>query len=74
MTTELILLVSVFAFLVIGAFLGENGPRKVFERSGPRLAARIEKDISIGHKFRYANKGQNTFEAPPKAPPTGLIE
>lgn len=72
MTTELILLVSIFAFLVVGAFLGDNGPRKTFEKSGPRLAARIEKEITVGHKFRYATDGQKAFETPPTPPPTGI--
>ena len=52
MTTELVLLLSIFAFLIMGAFLGDMGPMATFKKSGPRLGARIERNISTGNGFR----------------------
>ena len=51
MTTELVLLLSMFVFIVLGGFLGDNGPRNTFNKSGPRLGARIERDIATGTGF-----------------------
>ncbi len=57
MTVELVLLLGIYAFLVLGAFLGEFGPVETFRKSAPRLAARIERNVSTGDGFRTANKG-----------------
>lgn len=51
MSTEFILLLSIYAFVMIGVFLGENGPIATFRHSAPRLAGKIERDISIGYQF-----------------------
>ena len=56
MTTELVLLLAMFAFIVVGAFFGESGPIQVFVKSGPRLGARIEKHVTVGREFKQ--KGQ----------------
>ncbi len=58
MTVELVLLLGIYAFLILGAFLGENGPIDIFRKSGPRLAARIERNISTGDGFRQSRDGQ----------------
>lgn len=58
MTTELVLLLGIYAFLVIGVFLGDLGPIETFKRSAPRLAARIERNISVGDGFRNSADGQ----------------
>jgi hypothetical protein len=52
MTTELVLLLSIFAFLIFGAFMGDLGPIATFRKSGPKLGARIERNISTGDGFR----------------------
>jgi hypothetical protein len=52
MTTELVLLLGIYAFLLLGAFLGDLGPIATFKKSGPRLGARVERDISVGDGFR----------------------
>ena len=52
MTVELVLLLSIYVFVVIGVFLGDMGPVATFKKSGPRLAARIERNISVGDGFR----------------------
>lgn len=66
MTTELVLLLGIYAFLVIGAFLGDLGPIETFKKSGPRLGARIERNIEVGRGFRTSrdNAGVN-WEQPP---------
>lgn len=52
MTTELVLLLGIYAFLVLGAFLGDLGPIQTFKKSAPRLGARVERNISVGDGFR----------------------
>lgn len=55
MTTELVLLLTVYAYIVLGIFFGDFGPLEVFKKSGPRLGARIERNISIGYEFKGKN-------------------
>jgi hypothetical protein len=59
MTVELVLLLSMFAFMVLGVFLGPSGPIETFKNAAPRLAARVERNISTGDGFRISkdNKG-----------------
>ena len=71
MTTELVLLLGLFAFILGGAFLGDNGPRKVFERSAPRLGARVESQITIGRKFRFRDGNSIEWARPNGGPPLG---
>ena len=72
MTTELILLLGLFAFIMIGGFLGNKGPKATFLDSGPRLAARIEKNIQTGIDFKNKNS-VNAWNPPPGAPPDGSM-
>lgn len=66
MTTELVLLLGIYAFLVIGAFLGDLGPIETFKKSGPRLGARIERNIEVGRGFRQSrDNGGVNWEQPP---------
>jgi hypothetical protein len=58
MTVELVLLLSLYAFLVLGVFLGDLGPIETFKKSGPRLAARVERSISVGDGFRQSKDGK----------------
>jgi len=51
MTTELVLLLGIYAFIILGVFLGDSGPMATFKNSAPRLAARIERDITTGRGF-----------------------
>ena len=71
MTTELVLLLGMFAFILGGAFLGDNGPRRVFERSAPRLGAHIERQITIGHRFRFRNGDSIRWVRPNGPAPLG---
>lgn len=71
MTTELVLLLGLFAFILGGAFLGDSGPRRVFEDAAPRLGARVEQHITIGHRFPFENGNKVTWGRPSGAPPTG---
>lgn len=58
MTTELVLLLGLYAFLLLGAFLGDLGPIETFKKSAPRLGARVERNISIGDGFRQSTDGK----------------
>ncbi len=72
MTTEVVLLLGIFVFLVGGLFFGEKGPIKVFEKSGPRLAARVEKQLAVGRGFKVQGRPLQ-FVAPSKPPETGAL-
>ena len=70
MTLEVTLLLGMFAFILGGAFFGDNGPLKVFKDSGPRLGARIEKHVTTGRGFVWEGS-RNRWSAPDSRPPTG---
>lgn len=57
MTVELVLLLGLYGFILMGALLGKTGPVETFKKSAPRLAARIERNISTGDGFRQAKAG-----------------
>jgi len=59
-TTEFVLLLALYAFILLGAFLGDKGPAATFKSAGPRLAAKVEKDVSIGKGFQDQS-GRATF-------------
>ncbi len=71
MTTELVLLLGLFVFILGGAFLGDRGPRKVFEEAAPRLGARVEKNITFGHRFPFRDGRTIEWARPQGAPPLG---
>jgi hypothetical protein len=58
MTVELVLLLGIYAFILLGAFLGDTGPIETFKKSAPRLGARVERNISVGDGFRQSQDGQ----------------
>lgn len=68
MTTELVLLLGIYGFLVLGAFLGDLGPIETFKKSAPRLAARIERNISTGDGFRQSKDGAGVNWVKPQGP------
>ena len=74
MTTELVLLLSMFVFIVLGGFLGDGGPRNTFKQSGPRLAARIERDLATGEGFNGKDGGTNKWKAPKDKVDTGELK
>lgn len=61
MTTEFVLLLGLFAFILLGTLLGDRGPVKTFQGSAPRLAAKIERDISVGRNFQNQKTGDATI-------------
>ena len=71
MTTELVLLISIFVFLVARAFFGEHGPLKTFETSGPRLGARIERQIITGRAFKNNQGAPQEWLVPSDNAPDG---
>jgi len=68
MTVELVLLLGIYAFLILGAFLGDLGPIETFKRSAPRLGARIERNISTGDGFRNSKDGLPVNWIKPQGP------
>lgn len=71
MTVELVLLLGIYAFLVLGAFLGDLGPIETFKKSAPRLAARVERNISTGDGFRNSKDGLGVNWIKPEGPSGG---
>ncbi len=55
MTTELVLILGLYAFILMGVFFGDMGPIATFNKSAPRLAARIERNVTIGKGFTLGN-------------------
>ncbi len=55
MTVEYVLLIALFVYLILGAMT--STPMKTFEDYGPRLGARVEKQIITGDGFTTQNKG-----------------
>lgn len=49
MTTEMILLLGVFVFALMGVLM--KVPKDTFAQSGPRLGVRIEQQLDTGSKF-----------------------
>lgn len=58
MTTEFVLLLGLYAFILIGAFLGERGPGATFRNAGPRFAAKVERNVATGRGFINKNNSQ----------------
>ena len=56
MATELVALLAIYAFIMLGAFLGEMGPVATFQKSTPRLAALIERNIATGTEWKRADQ------------------
>lgn len=69
MTVELVLLLGIYVFIVLGAFLGDLGPVAIFKKSGPKLAARIERNISTGDGFRQSTDGHPVKWLKPQGSP-----
>lgn len=69
MTTEYILLLGIYALIILGVFLGDLGPIATFKQSGPRLAARIERNISVGNGFKYSRDGEGINWSEPQGGP-----
>lgn len=55
MTVELVLILVIWASILLGVFFGDSGPIETFKKSGPRLAARIEKNLATGRQFTRAD-------------------
>lgn len=61
MTLEYVLLLALSIFILSGLFHKEYGPVGTFHNSAPRLAARVESDISVGKAFMDGRKGSPTI-------------
>lgn len=49
MTLEYVLLLALFAYFMLGTLI--KGPLNSFENAGPKLGARIEKQLATGEPF-----------------------
>lgn len=58
MTTEFVLILGLYAFILLGVFLGDRGPIATFHGSAPRFAAKLERDIAVGKKFINKQSGE----------------
>ena len=66
MTVELILVLIIWATILLGVFFGDNGPIETFKKSGPRLAARIEKNLATGRQFTRGDRNTKIeWQQPP---------
>lgn len=75
MTTELILLMSMFVFILLGGFVGNKGPRVTFNQSAPRLAGRIERDLATGGGFQDGRTKQGiAWKTPLHGTDTGELK
>ncbi len=74
MTTELVLLLSMFVFIVLGGFTGDGGPRNTFKQSGPKLAARLERDLATGSGFNAKDGKSNEWKVPKAKVETGELK
>jgi len=75
MSTELILLLSIYAFILLGVFFNkDSGVPATFTKSGPRLAARMEANISTGGGFAdpMGAKSPPNWRKPNSRPPGGF--
>ena len=48
----MVLILAVWGYILLGVFFGDLGPIETFRKSTPRLAARIEKNLSTGREFK----------------------
>jgi hypothetical protein len=55
MTVEYVLLLALFVFLVMGALT--STPQLSFENAGPKLGARVEKQLMTGDGFGKSTGG-----------------
>lgn len=54
MTTELVILLTLFAIVIAGVF---RTPAETFQNAGPKLGMRIEKQIETGVGFTSSTRG-----------------
>ena len=58
MTTELAILLGVFAFIILGSFYNkDHGVEATFKKAAPRLGARVERHLETGAGFEGGWEG-----------------
>lgn len=55
MTTELVILLSITMFIILGAF---KAPPEAFKNAGPRLGARLEIQIETAPGFQQLSRSK----------------
>lgn len=75
MTTEMVLLFTLVVAVLTGSFFKHFGDDGFFQKSGPRLAARLERNISTGQGFKGPSGGIKWIIPPQtdKASSTGQL-
>ncbi|MAE72599.1 MAG: hypothetical protein CL675_00790 [Bdellovibrionaceae bacterium] len=63
-STEMVLLLLIYAMIILRVFFGPSGPIQTFAQSGPSLGARIERNVAIGYRFRV--DGSNRLQWQPE--------
>jgi hypothetical protein len=63
-TVEVILLLCIFVFTLFGVLT--QGPTNSFLKSGPRLGARVERQLITGDGFIAEGTAKNQWKRPPK--------
>jgi hypothetical protein len=58
MTAELVLLIALYVFILLGGFIGDNGIISTFQDSTPKFASKLERNIAIGWRFENNNSWQ----------------
>ena len=68
MTTEYVLILALYAFVLLAVFL-QHGPIQTFQKAGPQLAAKVEEEISVGETgagsscaYRFCKHGTPMFQ------------
>lgn len=62
MATEYVLLLGIYGFVLLGAFVGDKGPGATFLQAGPRLSSRVERNLATGRNFQNAQTGRSIIE------------
>ncbi|MCE3009651.1 MAG: hypothetical protein LW875_03450 [Proteobacteria bacterium] len=59
MTVEYILLVSLFVMFLMGSLIA--GPTSAFKTAGPKLGARVEKQLATGEGFKVDGRNKQRW-------------
>jgi hypothetical protein len=66
MSTEMVIILGLFAFILFGVFVGDNGPKATFRKASPLLGAKLEKHIETGPGFTYSPDAEIKWGPPQK--------
>jgi hypothetical protein len=64
MTLEMVLLLALYVFIVVGIFVGDNAITGTFRDSAPNLAAQVERSVNIPTNQGFGGEPARSFAAP----------